>query len=74
MRQQPLLTKEILPSDWRYREDLIWLKYGYMRIASQWKIRLEVQQRADRSQRKAKSKKRDQAAATASKRSSLRVF
>lgn len=29
MRQLPLLTNEVLPSDWRYREDLIWLKYGY---------------------------------------------
>ena len=33
----------ILPSDWRHREDLIWLKYGYMLIAHQWKVRLEVQ-------------------------------
>jgi len=23
----------VLPSDWRYREDLIWLKYNYMKIA-----------------------------------------
>ena len=29
MRQIPLITNEVLPSDWRYREDLIWLKYGY---------------------------------------------
>jgi len=33
----------VCPSDWRYREDLIWLKYGYQGIAQQWKIRLEVQ-------------------------------
>ena len=32
----------VLPSDCRYREDLIWLKYNYMLIAHQWKIRLEV--------------------------------
>jgi hypothetical protein len=32
-RQQPLMTDEVLPSDWRYREDLIWLKYDYMKIA-----------------------------------------
>ena len=55
----PLVDDLVLPSDWRYREDLIWLKYGYMRIAQQWKIRLEVQQRADRSNRKAVAKKRE---------------
>jgi len=37
-RQIPIVsddsdTMEILPSDWRYREDLIWLKYGYELIA-----------------------------------------
>lgn len=36
------------PSDWRYREDLIWLKYNYMKIAAQWKLRMEEQQRHDR--------------------------
>jgi len=38
VRQIPIVsddsdTMEILPSDWRYREDLIWLKYGYELIA-----------------------------------------
>lgn len=46
-----------LASDWRYREDLIWLKYGYELIAHQWKVRLEVQQRADRAQRNAADKR-----------------
>lgn len=34
-RQVPLLESEtlILASDWRYREDLIWLKYAYQLIA-----------------------------------------
>jgi hypothetical protein len=41
----------ILASDWRYREDLIWLKYGHPLIAHQWKVRLEVQQRRDRANR-----------------------
>lgn len=41
----------ILPSDWRYREDLLWLKYGFMAIAAKWKLRLEVQQRKDRKHR-----------------------
>ena len=39
-RQRPLLD-DVLPSDWRYREDLIWLKYNYMKIAAKWKLRLE---------------------------------
>jgi hypothetical protein len=34
---------KVLASDWRYREDLIWLKYRYQLIAHQWKVRLEVQ-------------------------------
>lgn len=32
----------LMPSDWRFREDLIWLKYGFMQIAAAWKLRLEV--------------------------------
>jgi len=47
----------VLPSDWRYREDLIWLKYNYMLIAHQWKQRLEVQQRFDRANRQAGDKR-----------------
>lgn len=38
----------VLASDWRYREDLIWLKYGFLEIAANWKLKLEVQQRKDR--------------------------
>ena len=50
-------TDLVLPSDWRYREDLIWLKYNYMLIAHQWKLRLEVQQRFDRTKRQAGDKR-----------------
>lgn len=32
-RQQPSIKSDVLPSDWRYREDLIWLKYGDELIA-----------------------------------------
>ena len=32
-RQLPLVGETVLPSDWRYREDLLWLKYDYMKIA-----------------------------------------
>jgi hypothetical protein len=31
-RQLPKM-QDVVPSDWRYREDLIWLKYNYMKIA-----------------------------------------
>ena len=41
----------VLPSDWRFREDLIWLKYGFQKIAAGWKLKLEVQQRKDRKNR-----------------------
>lgn len=56
-RQIPHMN-DILSSDWRYREDLIWLKYNYMQIAQQWKIRLEIQQRHDRTLRHNAEKKR----------------
>ena len=36
-----------LPSDWRFREDLIWLRRNEMKISQAWKIRLEVEQRRD---------------------------
>jgi hypothetical protein len=32
-RFRPVL-ENVAPSDWRYREDLIWLKYNYMKIAA----------------------------------------
>ena len=32
----------IAPSDWRFREDLIWLKYENIPIAHNWKVRMEV--------------------------------
>ena len=57
-RQLPFVSESVLPSDWRFREDLIWLKYNEMLIAHQWKLRLEVQQRKDRAGRQAAAKKR----------------
>jgi len=47
-----------LPSDWRYREDLIWLFRNNMKIADKWKVRQEVQQRLDRKNRQTIEKKR----------------
>jgi hypothetical protein len=32
----------VLPSDFRYREDLIWLLRDYQKIAQKWKLRMEV--------------------------------
>jgi hypothetical protein len=40
-RQRFCMDNNLLPSDWRYREDLIWLKYGSMAIAHKWKFRIE---------------------------------
>ena len=37
-----------LPSDWRYREDLIWLWRGNRQLAENWKHRIEERQRQDR--------------------------
>lgn len=64
-RQTPLINNspeteimgQVLPSDWRYREDLIWLKYGFMEIAANWKLKLEIQQRKDRKNRQERLEK-----------------
>jgi hypothetical protein len=53
------MGREVLPSDWRYREDLIWLKYNYMKIAQKWKFRMEEQQRHDRRLRHKKKDERE---------------
>ncbi len=44
--------KDPLPSDVRFREDVIWLAYGNEDYAQKWKILLEKQQRKDRANRK----------------------
>jgi hypothetical protein len=64
LRQLPLLEAQpdhVLASDWRFREDLIWLQYGFQAIAQKWKIRLEVQQRADRANRQKSDKRHGRA-------------
>ena len=45
-----------LPSDWRFREDLIWLRRGNMETSQEWKVRLEVEQRRDEAMRVKKKK------------------
>jgi hypothetical protein len=57
-RQRPQVDGIVLPSDWRYREDLIWLKYNYMSIAQKWKFRMEEQQRYDRRLRNKRNEER----------------
>jgi hypothetical protein len=58
--------KNVMPSDCRFREDLIWLKRSllaveyntlYENYAQKWKVALEVQQRHDRSLRETRKKK-----------------
>jgi hypothetical protein len=60
-------VKNTIPSDSRYREDLIWLKRSilspeynklYEEYAQRWKVALEIQQRHDRSSREAGKKKK----------------
>jgi hypothetical protein len=59
--------KSTIPSDCRYREDLIWLKRSllcseynklYEEYAQRWKVALEIQQRHDRGLREAGKKKK----------------
>jgi len=40
-----------LPSDSRYREDLLWLRYENLKYSQEWKSKLEVQQRHDKKKR-----------------------
>ena len=49
--KQQIASDNPLPSDCRFREDLIWLFYGNEKVAQEWKTQLEVQQRTDRSNR-----------------------
>ena len=52
-------VESVCPSDWRYREDLIWLRYNFVKIAQKWKIRIEEQQRLDRRLRLKRKEERD---------------
>jgi hypothetical protein len=59
IRPLPLKFKDPpLPTDWRYREDLIWLRRNNMETAQEWKLRLEVEQRRDRATRAKYAKKK----------------
>jgi hypothetical protein len=51
-------VKAPLPSDYRYREDLIWIKHGNLIIADEWKMSLENRQRLEKTLREEGKKKR----------------
>lgn len=55
--QRHIPDRVCLPSDWRYREDLIYLFRNDMKKADKWKVRQEIQQRLDRKNRKEYKKK-----------------
>ena len=42
------MALDVLPSDWRFREDLIWLVYSNKQNANEWKIALENYFREER--------------------------
>lgn len=42
---------DVLPSDWRFREDLLWIAYGFYQYADLWKKELELLYRKDRLKR-----------------------
>ena len=46
-----LLKKDVLPSDWRFREDILWLLYEKPELSLEWKLRLEEAQRDLRGKR-----------------------
>lgn len=48
----PLTFEEnALPSDWRFREDIVWLRRDKVEYSQEWKLRLEAEQRKDRALR-----------------------
>lgn len=46
-----LMKKDPLPSDWRFREDILWLLYQNPEFALAWKLKLEETQREFRGRR-----------------------
>eukprot|EP00331_Platyophrya_macrostoma_P013436 CAMPEP_0176433954 /NCGR_PEP_ID=MMETSP0127-20121128/16369_1 /TAXON_ID=938130 /ORGANISM="Platyophrya macrostoma, Strain WH" /LENGTH=665 /DNA_ID=CAMNT_0017816559 /DNA_START=41 /DNA_END=2038 /DNA_ORIENTATION=- len=59
--QQPVRAIPVenpLMSDWRFREDLVWVKRGDRKIGETWKLFLEVRQREEKKLREAGKKKR----------------
>jgi hypothetical protein len=50
--QQHMFVEDPLPSDCRFREDLVWLTRKNEELAGTWKVKLEEQQRHERALRK----------------------
>jgi len=48
---RPVPVKNPLPSDNRFREDILWVKRGNLNFAQEWKEKLEERQRNDRKMR-----------------------
>ena len=46
-----IIDKDVLPSDWRFREDLLWLVYDNTDQAQLWKDAIEKRMREDREMR-----------------------
>lgn len=51
------LSKHVLPSDWLFRDDIMWLKRGNPELSMKWKIQLEDVNRDWRKMREAYKKK-----------------
>ncbi len=45
------LVKDVLPSDFRFREDLLWMIYENQTYAEQWKLALELEYREHRNEK-----------------------
>ena len=60
--QQHMFVDDPLPSDLRFREDLIWLHRKNEELSQTWKVKLEEQQRLDRANRKKGAESRGVAA------------
>lgn len=45
------MKMDVLPSDWRFREDLLWIAYNKKDYADEWKEELENAFRRDRKKR-----------------------
>mmetsp|Transcript_7275 Transcript_7275/g.10110 ORF Transcript_7275/g.10110 Transcript_7275/m.10110 type:complete len:150 (-) Transcript_7275:32-481(-) len=58
MPEQYIPVNNPLPSDCRFREDLIYVKHNDFKIAENWKLKLEERQRAERKMRQEFAKKK----------------
>lgn len=54
---KPQIDDDVLPSDWRFKEDLLWMLYGDVKQADSWKTKLEDSFRRDRKMREEHNKK-----------------